>query len=92
MKVTKKENPRIIIIPNYSSRKSLKSIIAICESIKKDIQRHVDDVNQVYIEWDSEEICSYCSLTWEVDESGLPQCCGKAQKEWEKEQAIKEGT
>lgn len=89
MKITKKENPRVVIYPEYFSWESENSIQAICKSIKKDVKRHVDGVNEAHIEWDKSEICSHCGLTWEADESGLPQCCAKAQEEWE-EAFIKE--
>jgi len=84
MKVTKKENPRVVVYPSYFSWEGEKAAQDLCESIKKDIQRHVDGVNQIDIKWDKEEVCSYCGLTWETDEAGQPQCCTKAQEEWEK--------
>ncbi len=29
------------------------------------------------------DVCEFCESTWEVDDSGCPVCCGKAQDEWD---------
>jgi len=39
-------------------------------------------VNRVY-----SDVCSHCMREWDVSDEGEPQCCDKAQKEWEAEKA-----
>ena len=82
VKIITKENPRIIIKPNYYPWENLGVVTALCDEIKRDVQRHVDGVSQVSVEWDSKTICSDCGLEWEEDESGIPVCCKKAIQEW----------
>jgi len=63
---------------NWSERKA--------NSIKEQIKRHIDDIGQVYIEYDTNTTCSHCGYEWEVDpETKEPLCCSKAQQEFEQE-------
>lgn len=55
------------------------------KDIIKDVKRHVDGVESVYIETDF--VCEFCGYGWEVDETGMPQCCQKAIDEWEGKRA-----
>jgi hypothetical protein len=55
----------------------------IAEDIKKSIERHIDDVAQVYLACDDKDICSFCKSEWEEDETGCPVCCNAAVKEWD---------
>ncbi len=67
------------------------------ESIKEGILRHVDNITQIHIKYDTIEVCSYCKSPWEVVEEleewgdvkgiqlGMPVCCEKAQTEWKQE-------
>ena len=83
VKIITKENPRIVIEPSCYSWGNLKAVTALCEEIKSDVQRYVDGVSRVLVEWDNKEICSFCGREWEEDDSGIPVCCKKAVEEWE---------
>lgn len=61
-----------------------------CREIADQIKRHVDETGSVDIEFDTTAICSHCGHEWEVDETGLPQCCQKAQSEFEESIQTKE--
>jgi len=39
------------------------------------------EVKRVY-----QDQCVYCGYEWEVDDTGMPLCCGKAIVEWEETQ------
>ena len=82
MKIVKKDNPRVILTPHYFNWEGEKAIVKLCEDIAKDVKRHIDGVSEIHTEWDVEEICSFCGLTWEIEASGEPVCCEKAQEEW----------
>ena len=63
----------------------------LCEEIKEQIERHVDNVGSVYVICDTEEVCEFCGLGWEEadgldpdEPKGIPLCCNKAQEEWKK--------
>jgi|GEM_PF-1902643 len=85
MKKTKRFNYRVVvepaIYPFFSDTEQ--HIKAICERIKEEIKRHVDNVSNVYINWDTQAYCEHCGHGWEEDENGCPLCCDKAQEEWE---------
>lgn len=50
----------------------------LCESIKQDIRRHVDDIQNIEINWDSEKVCEFCGSTWSEDSAAYNGgCCGK---------------
>lgn len=38
-----------------------------CEEIASQIRRHVDNVVSVQIEYDQEDVCSYCGSKWTED-------------------------
>ena len=53
------------------------------QRIRDEIKRHVDFAGSIYVENDSEDQCSFCKMTWEVDkETGCPVCCHAAVVEW----------
>jgi hypothetical protein len=54
----------------------------ICEEIKSDIKRHVDQVGSVYVDFDTVLSCSFCNCEWETDANGEPLCCDEAVDEW----------
>lgn len=64
-----------------------------CERIKSEILRHVDDVEDarksmvfysaVSIEHDTKVVCEFCGYPWCDDTSVQPDCCEKANQEWE---------
>ena len=99
MKVIKKDNYRVVIepkrlgdygivsMPDYfiesdENKRNLR-YKELCDKIVEDVRRHVDNVGNIYIDFDTEEICEYCGLTWETDENGCPVCCQKAIDEYE---------
>jgi len=106
MKITKQFNWRVVVEPRGLGNFGIASISdyaiepdeekrearykAMCEDIMEQIKRHIDDVGNVYLDCDTEEVCSYCRRTWEVNEDpndpdaelGQPLCCHKAIEEW----------
>lgn len=59
-----------------------------CERLKKEIERHCDGWDDVYIEVEAHLECPYCHLEWELEEDGSPACCTKAWEEWAKESGV----
>jgi len=55
-----------------------------CEDILEQIQRHVNGIKQVNIEFTTKDICEFCKSKWEQDENGQPVCCNKAVEEWDR--------
>jgi hypothetical protein len=61
-----------------------------CEEIVDQIRRHVDNVGDASVEYDTNVVCSHCGRDW--DESpddtdpyfpkGSPYCCDAAITEW----------
>lgn len=90
MKQVKTKNYRVVVEPRMYTyiRRYLteEQYRRVCNEIIEQIKRHVDDVLDVQIEFDSEYTCEYCENTWEEDENGEPMCCGKAQEEWKSNQ------
>lgn len=91
-KVTKNSNYRVIVTPHVSSlTRSLhrtpgsleRDIKNKCHDLVDAIKRHVDGVDSIHIECDTEEICSHCGLSWSETEEGEPNCCAEAVKEYE---------
>lgn len=88
MKLTRKENMRVTVEPDlrYTRNPKEEYVKNICETIKQQITRHVDEIGNIYIEWDTLVECEHCGCGWETDpEDGCPVCCNKAIEEWEKE-------
>jgi len=56
-----------------------------CEDVVKEINRHVDGIDNVYIEKEFHLECPYCHLGWEDDDDGSPMCCQRAWDDWAKE-------
>lgn len=106
MKIIKKSNFRVVVEPrrlgdfgsvrisdNFFGKTEAqveKEYQSRCNDIEEQIKRHVDNVGSVQVEYDTDEVCSHCGSPWEQDETGMPQCCVKAEKEFEasKEQII----
>lgn len=98
-KVTKRSNYRVVTelySRQYSSEEQYRRHAPKdAESIKESIRRHVDDIGDVYIECDSQGVCSFCGRDWEVitedmladdwDTIGMPVCCQDAIDEFESE-------
>lgn len=87
MKKRIREDIRVEVTPSLWGRESEQQQEALCQGIAASIRRHVDDVGQVRVVWDSKQVCSFCGMEWEEDEDGCPVCCGGAQDEWDKVQA-----
>ena len=91
VKLLVRENFRIEVYPDLWIRKTDDAKIEYCNLIKREIHRHIDGVDGALVQWDTKEICEFCKSEWEVDETGEPVCCTKAQDEWNnKVTAIKE--
>lgn len=84
MKIIKKENFRVVVEPKthvYGIK--LSYVEQDCNEMLEQIKRHVDNVARVYVDCDTEEVCSHCCYTWEVDpETKEPLCCNKAIEEF----------
>ena len=85
------ENWRITITPDLFFDRTNKSRELRCKEIIEEIERHVDHVDEMFIECDEKVICEYCGYDWkevteddkqENEEVGLPLCCNKAQEEF----------
>ena len=86
MKIAKNDNFRVEIYPKmyFYNKKDItdQEYMNKCHSIISDINRHCDDILSIDIQYDTNTTCSFCGYTWEVDETGMPQCCTKAQAEF----------
>ncbi len=88
-KIIKKSNYRIVVEPEthvFGIALSEDTIKSNLRDMEQQIKRHVDNIGWMNIEYDTDEICSHCGLTWEEspDDSdpdwpkGTPYCCQKA--------------
>ena len=104
-KITKKSNFRVVVEPkrlgDYGSIRTSDSFLRKPEQIEKDyqrrcedmvdqIKRHVDEVGDAYVDFDSESVCSHCGRDWEVDNNGEPVCCNEAVDEYNKSKEVAE--
>lgn len=49
-----------------------------CEEVIAEIHRHVDGVDSVHAEWDTEEVCEHCGWGWTEDGSAYNGgCCAE---------------
>lgn len=56
--------------------------LAACQSIAENIKRHVDDIANIGIHYETVEYCEFCGTEWDADEkTGEPLCCTKAMEE-----------
>lgn len=92
-KVTTKENYRVVIEPIthvYGIKLSDETVKGVLKTILEQVKRHVDNVENCRIEFDTNHTCSYCRFKWEVSEDdsdpdfpkGTPVCCQKAIDEY----------
>jgi len=92
-KIILRENIHLEVYPHRSLRDDEDDTILDCKYMKEQIERHIDDVANVDVTWNSRTVCSFCGLDWEVNDRsddpdcllGEPLCCAKAQDEWRKE-------
>jgi hypothetical protein len=86
MKVISKNNFRVIIEPatwyKRGHEKHESDAQKTCEEIIESIKRHVDDIESIHWECETNTTCSFCGLAWEEDIDGEPLCCDKAQYEF----------
>ena len=88
MKVVNKINWKVVVEPSQSfslgktNEAHSKELQRDCETIVKEIKRHIDNIQSVTVEYDTEELCSFCNERWEIDEDGCPTCCNAAINEW----------
>jgi len=84
-----KSNYRVVVYPERMTGKWRDGEEErACKEIKEQIIRHVDGIAhrnpQVFVEFDSEQVCEFCGRPWETDpDDGYPLCCGAAVEEWE---------
>lgn len=65
--------------------------LSTAATIVEQIKRHIDDVEDVSVVYETEHYCTFCDSVWEVFEEGdadgnpvgMPVCCNKAMVEWE---------
>ena len=81
MKITSKENFRVVITPDMFLRTTDRQKQDACELLAKDIKRHIDGFDDIEVTWDTVERCEYCKEIWETDAEGSPLCCNKACEE-----------
>ena len=80
MKKTTRESFRVEVNPDirYLINPKEEYVENICNSIKTQIMRHVDECGSVRVVWDTLTTCEHCGFEWELDEEGIPTCCNKA--------------
>lgn len=85
-KIIKKSNPRVVIEADLTFPGLRKypddDRHVMCEEIVKQVKRHIDDIADVYVKYDTEEVCEFCGFSWETEDNGEPVCCNKAVEEW----------
>ena len=105
-KIIRKSNFRVVVEPKglgdfggirvsdsffgQSQERIAKDYEDRCKEMADQIRRHVDNVRSAEVDYDTEEICSRCGYTWELDEFGVPACCDKAIEEHESAKAVTE--
>lgn len=57
-----------------------KQYIEACEYIALQVKRHIDNVYDVSVEFDTEHVCEYCGAEWsEADKDYNGGCCNEDQ-------------
>jgi hypothetical protein len=90
-KITVKENIHIEVTPYIWGSQDEDHAIDKCKQIIAGILRHVDDVEDCDVVWETNNYCEFCGAEWEVWEGqndpgypdGMPACCDAAIEEWE---------
>lgn len=102
MKVVTKSNYRIVVEPKtriFGIELSEETQRRDLKEMEEQIKRNVDNIGYISVQYDTDETCSHCGLTWELSEDdndkefpkGCPVCCQDAIDEW-KAAAVKSGT
>ena len=82
MKITKVENVRVEVTYNPWPRivgcDTVEGQKAGCEQIRKDIQRHIDNIGSAVVDWDNNSYCEHCGDGWSEDQDYFNGgCCDK---------------
>ena len=76
MKEERKENVRVVVYPDpgwlIRQNAAPEQLITTAKNIKDGIRRHVDDVGEIFVLWDTIGFCEHCSRIWEEDDDGCP--------------------
>lgn len=77
------------------NRKSMEDIAQEYESWVQDFHWFIRDHRSqdpvtLNVERQYQDVCSFCECEWEVDENGMPVCCGEAMDEWDAARKTKE--
>ena len=102
MKVVTKSNYRIVVEPKtriFGIELSEETQRRDLKEMEEQIKRNVDNIGYISVQYDTDETCSHCGLTWQLSEDdndkefpkGCPVCCQDAIDEW-KAAAVKSGT
>lgn len=87
-KIINKQNFRVEAYPRMPGNfgairiggvtRSVAETEALCESIARDINRHVDGLESVYVAWDDYPECEHCGSRWTEDhDRHNGGCCAK---------------
>lgn len=69
------DNWRVVVYPSWYRWSSVNQR-ELCNIVKAAVERHIDDVASVEVEWDT--VCADCGRPWEEP----PGCCGVAVDSW----------
>lgn len=59
----------------------LKDLKSLADQIADQIKRHVDDVERIAVEAETEAVCSHCGLEWTKEDSAYNGgCCDEDEK------------
>ena len=95
MRISRRSNIRVEVYPNATSTyfytllgKSKEEIDRLDEReakrIASEITRHVDDIKDVQVLWDTSQECSFCGYAFAISEKSTdePACCDDALAEF----------
>lgn len=92
MRIKTKDNYRVEVYPTLSGflsfqkdtpEKYQKLEEQEATRIKAEILRHVDDVGEAYVLWDTSYVCSFCGdAATHYITTDEPMCCDEAIQEW----------
>lgn len=78
----KHENFRVVVTPDIPKRyyrdDAIADIREVCKDVARSIRRHVDNIEDVNVECDTVEVCSYCGYKWSGEtDSYNGGCCNE---------------
>lgn len=91
MRMAKRENWRVVVEPRRPGNfgfariggmtQSEEQWEADCEELKRQIKRHVDDIEDIHVECDTNHYCEHCGSDWtEHSPTYNGGCCEKDQE------------